>query len=61
MGHMKETDLYQPVKTLLEDQGYTVKGEIGKCDVVGRCGLYRSAPREDEALAKNAPRHAETV
>ncbi len=33
--HVKETDLYQPVKTLLEDQGYTVKGEIGKCDVVG--------------------------
>lgn len=31
---MKETELYQPVKTLLEGQGYTVKGEIGKCDVV---------------------------
>ncbi len=31
---MKETELYQPVKTLLEAQGYTVKGEIGKCDVV---------------------------
>lgn len=32
---MKETELYQPVKSLLEDQGYQVKGEIGKCDVVG--------------------------
>ncbi|MFK8016451.1 MAG: hypothetical protein AB8G17_13545, partial [Gammaproteobacteria bacterium] len=31
---MLETDLYAPVKTLLEQQGYTVKGEIGKCDVV---------------------------
>jgi len=31
---MKETDLYQPVKTLLEAQGYVVKAEIGKCDVV---------------------------
>lgn len=32
---MKETDLYAPVKTLLEAQGYEVKGEIGKCDVMG--------------------------
>lgn len=31
---MKETELYAPVKTLLEEQGYSVKGEIGKCDVV---------------------------
>jgi len=32
---MKETDLYQPVKDLLEGQGYVVKGEVGTCDVVG--------------------------
>ena len=29
-----ETSLYAPVKTLLEGQGYTVKGEINGCDVV---------------------------
>ncbi len=31
---MKETDLYKPVKELLISQGFEVKGEIGKCDVV---------------------------
>ncbi len=30
-----ETELYAPVKALLEAQGYTVKGEIRGCDVVG--------------------------
>lgn len=30
----KETDLYEPVKILLESQGYEVKGEIGKADIV---------------------------
>jgi hypothetical protein len=30
-----ETDLYAPVKTLLETQGYIVKGEVVGCDVVG--------------------------
>ena len=29
-----ETDLYPPVKAFLEGQGYEVKGEIGRCDVV---------------------------
>lgn len=29
-----ETDLYPPVKKFLEGQGYAVKGEIGRCDVV---------------------------
>ncbi|MGH1480449.1 MAG: DUF2161 domain-containing phosphodiesterase [Geminicoccales bacterium] len=29
-----ETDLYLPVKKFLEGQGYTVKGEVGRCDVV---------------------------
>ncbi len=37
----RETDLYAPVKALLEGQGYTVKGEIGAADIV--------AVREDEA------------
>lgn len=32
---MKESDLYPPVKTLLESQQYEVKGEIHACDVVG--------------------------
>lgn len=29
-----ETTLYPPVKRFLEDLGYTVKGEIGRCDLV---------------------------
>jgi hypothetical protein len=29
-----ETDLYAPVKSFLEGQGYTVKGEVHSCDVV---------------------------
>lgn len=29
-----ESDLYPPVKALLEAQGYLVKGEVGHCDVV---------------------------
>ncbi|WP_185804359.1 DUF2161 family putative PD-(D/E)XK-type phosphodiesterase [Pontivivens nitratireducens] len=31
---MAETDLYAPIKALLHAQGYTVKGEIGPCDIV---------------------------
>ncbi len=31
---MKESDLYPPVKTWLEAQGYAVKAEIGACDVM---------------------------
>ena len=38
---MPEVELYGPVKRFLEDQGYTVKGEIGACDIV--------AVRGDEA------------
>lgn len=30
-----ESELYAPVKALLEGQGYDVKGEIAGCDVVG--------------------------
>ncbi|MDR6950706.1 hypothetical protein J2X65_000049 [Ancylobacter sp. 3268] len=30
-----ETSLYEPVKRFLEELGYTVKGEIGSCDLVG--------------------------
>ncbi|THV23037.1 DUF2161 domain-containing phosphodiesterase [Peteryoungia ipomoeae] len=30
-----ETALYPPVKAFLEQAGYTVKGEIGGCDLVG--------------------------
>lgn len=29
-----ETGLYAPVKAFLEGQGYVVKGEVGRCDVV---------------------------
>lgn len=34
MAKPRETDLYLPVKRLLEGQGYTVKGEVGAADVV---------------------------
>ena len=34
MAAISETDLYGPVKAFLEGQGYAVKGEIGRCDVV---------------------------
>src|SRR5262245_1446819 len=33
-GMSLESDLYQPVKALLEGQGYSVKGEVRGCDVV---------------------------
>ena len=32
MGY-KETDLYEPIKTLLTDQGFTVRGEVKGCDI----------------------------
>lgn len=32
---MRETDLYEPIKRFLEQQGYVVKAEIGAADVVG--------------------------
>lgn len=32
-----ETALYPPVKCFLESMGYSVKGEIGRCDLVGLC------------------------
>jgi len=34
MLKIKETDLYQPIKTHLEAMGYCVKGEIKNCDIV---------------------------
>ncbi|WP_108814476.1 DUF2161 domain-containing phosphodiesterase [Loktanella sp. Alg231-35] len=34
----KEADLYPPIKTYLQRQGYDVKGEVGAADVVGRRG-----------------------
>jgi hypothetical protein len=34
-----ETDLYAPVKAFLEGQGYTVKGELQHCDLVGGARL----------------------
>ncbi len=34
----RESDLYAPVKALLQRQGYDVKGEVGKADLVARRG-----------------------
>ena len=31
---MSEVELYSPIKRFLEAQGYSVKGEIGACDIV---------------------------
>lgn len=38
----RETDLYSPVKTFLEEQGYTVRSEVRNCDL--------AAVREDQLL-----------
>ena len=37
-ARQRETDLYEPVKRLLEGQGYEVKAEVGAADVVGLRG-----------------------
>lgn len=34
MSKPRETDLYPPIKALLEEQGYVVKSEVGAADVV---------------------------
>ena len=34
MAALNETDLYAPVKRLLEEQGYTVRAEVDRCDLV---------------------------
>lgn len=34
MTKPRETDIYPPIKTFLEDQGYVVKSEVGAVDVV---------------------------
>lgn len=34
MGRIAETDLYQPVKAFLSQQGYEVKAEVGAADIV---------------------------
>ena len=41
-ARIAETSLYAPIKAFLEAQGYVVKGEIGRCDVL--------AVRGDEPL-----------
>ncbi len=38
MGRIRETELYDPVKRLLESQGHQVKGEVGVADIVARRG-----------------------
>lgn len=46
----KETELYAPIKAMLEGQGYDVKGEIGKADIVAvrhnDAGLNTSSAEE---------------
>lgn len=31
----RESDLYAPIKAYLEDRGFTIRSEVGDCDVVG--------------------------
>lgn len=38
MTKPRETDLYPPIKSFLEDQGYVVKSEVGAADVVALRG-----------------------
>lgn len=38
MEQPRETDLYPPIKSFLEDQGYVVKAEVGAADVVAMRG-----------------------
>ncbi|MDF2628348.1 MAG: hypothetical protein K0R39_2179 [Symbiobacteriaceae bacterium] len=33
MGSRQEADLYAPVKAFLEEQGFTVRGEVNGCDI----------------------------
>ncbi len=35
---IKEADLYLPIKTYLEHQGYSVSGEVNNCDIAARRG-----------------------
>ncbi len=35
---IRETELYEPVKQMLEEQGYEVKSEVGAADIVARRG-----------------------
>jgi len=41
-AQIRETDLYQPVCEYLTDQGYTVRGEVKKCDI--------AATKDDELV-----------
>lgn len=41
MAIKQETELYAPLKSFFERQGYDIKGEVRTCDLVGI--------REDEA------------
>jgi hypothetical protein len=38
MNKPREADLYPPIKTFLQAQGYVVKGEVGAADIVARRG-----------------------
>ncbi|MBN1797353.1 MAG: hypothetical protein JW822_02170 [Spirochaetales bacterium] len=36
--HIKETDLYNPLKCYLENQGYKINSEVNNCDIVATKG-----------------------
>ena len=35
---MKEIDMYEPIKYLLESKNFVVKGEVKDCDIAAKCG-----------------------
>ena len=38
LSALKETELYPPLKAWLNAQGYTVRGEVGRCDIAAEKG-----------------------
>ena len=49
---MPETDLYPPLKSFLEKQGYTVKAEVGAADIVALRGIICSCQDDDTSFEK---------
>ena len=44
MTEFKETDLYEPIRAFLEEEGYQVQAEVKHCDIA--CLLYTSKEME---------------
>ena len=42
MTEFKETDLYEPIRAFLEEEGYQVQAEVKHCDIAEK-GLWAEA------------------